>query len=282
MFRSRFISSVLLIAMLAVMVWQQSKNGLYLLVSLLALIAQWEFYVMQEAKGLKVFKKAGVSCGAVFLVISYVGLVLMNREPRNSQALETFTILGVILFILGRQVFEKQQNTAVATVALTLFGFFYVPYLFHFIPKIIFNEPGAGGNGIILALYLVIVTKITDMGAYLWGSWLGRHKMIPNISPKKTWEGFIGGILSSVALSLLLTWLMPEQLSVIVGIHALILGFLLSLVSVVGDLAESVIKRDSQSKDSGAVIPGIGGALDLVDSLLYTGPLFYSYLLLIG
>jgi phosphatidate cytidylyltransferase len=183
---------------------------------------------------------------------------------------------------LSRQVFEKNQSTAVATVALTLFGFFYIPYLFHFIPKIIFDQASASGHGVMLALYLVAVTKVTDMGAYLWGSWLGRNKMITRISPKKTWEGFVGGIVSAVALSFLLTWLMPEQLAVITGIHALVLGLLLSVVSVVGDLAESVIKRDAQSKDSGAMIPGIGGSLDLVDSLLYTGPLFYSYLILIS
>jgi phosphatidate cytidylyltransferase len=282
MFRSRLISSILLIGLLATMVWQEYRNALFVLVSMLGLIAQWEFYVMQEAKGLKVFKKAGLVCGASFFAISYVCLVIIPDDPRNCQALETFTILCAILFVLSRQVFEKQQTTAVATVALTLFGFFYVPYLFHFIPKIIFNEPAQGANGILLALYLVAVTKVTDMGAYLWGSWLGRHKMIPHISPQKTWEGFVGGILTSVGLSVLLTWLLPDQLSVIGGVHAWVLGVLLSLVSVVGDLAESVIKRDSHSKDSGAVIPGIGGALDLVDSLLYTGPLFYSYLLLIG
>ncbi len=282
MFRSRLISSILLIILLSVMVWQEYRSALFVLVSLLGLIAQWEFYVMQEAKGLKVFKKAGLVCGATFFVITYVCLVFLPNEPDNTQALETFSILCAILFILSRQVFEKKQTTAVTTVALTLFGFFYIPYLFHFIPKIIFNEPVPGGDGILLAIYLVAVTKVTDIGAYLWGSCLGRHKMIPTISPKKTWEGFAGGIATAVALSVLLTWLLPEPLAVIGGIHAWILGAMLSLVSVVGDLAESVIKRDSQSKDSGAVIPGIGGALDLVDSLLYTGPLFYSYLLLIS
>jgi len=282
MFRSRLFSSVILIGLLILMVWQEYRTALFVLVSLLGLIAQSEFYAMQEAKGLRVFKKAGLICGAAFFIITYVGLVFLKGDVRNTKALETFIILLSILFILGRQVFEKKQSTALATVALTLFGFFYIPYLFHFIPKIFFNEASSQGNGVMLALYLVAVTKVTDIGAYLWGSWLGRHKMIPLISPKKTWEGLAGGILTALALSLFLTWLMPNALAPIVGIHAVILGVLLSSVSVVGDLAESVIKRDSDSKDSGVVIPGIGGSLDLVDSLLYTGPLFYCYLILIS
>ncbi|NJK92242.1 MAG: phosphatidate cytidylyltransferase [Blastochloris sp.] len=281
MFRSRLISSICLIALLAGMVWQEYRSGLFLMVSILALVAQWEFYIMQEAKGLKVFKKAGLMAGAVFLLTIYLTLLFPPAEPRHTQGVETFAILCGILFILSRQVFEKAQNTAVLTVALTLFGFIYVPYLFISFQNL-FEQATQEGDGIMLALYLVVVTKVTDIGAYLWGSWLGRHKMIPQISPKKTWEGFAGGILTSIGASVGLSLLLPEQLAPITGIHAVILGLVLSLVSVVGDLAESVIKRDSQSKDSGAVIPGIGGSLDLVDSLLYTGPLFYSYLILVA
>ena len=110
MFRSRLFSSVILIGLLILMVWQEYRTALFVLVSLLGLIAQSEFYAMQEAKGLRVFKKAGLICGAAFFIITYVGLVFLKGDVRNTKALETFIILLSILFILGRQVFEKKQT----------------------------------------------------------------------------------------------------------------------------------------------------------------------------
>ena len=187
----------------------------------------------------------------------------------------------MIIAILTRTVFEKPHATPVATAALTLLGFFYVPFLFHFMLKIIFGLGRGHADGVFLALYLLAVTKFTDIGAYVTGSVFGRHKMSPAISPKKTWEGFFGGVGLALAVSLLLVHRFPQQLSDISGWHAAVLGLLLPVVSVVGDLAESVIKRDAQSKNSGDIIPGIGGSLDLIDSLLFTGPLFYSYLLFV-
>ncbi len=128
-------------------------------------------------------------------------------------------------------------------------------------------------------LYLAAVTKFSDCGAYLLGSLIGKHPMIPHVSPKKTWEGFAGALLLPAFASWLLFRLMPEQLSLIFSSErAILLGLCLAIVAVVGDLAESVVKRATGVKDSGHFIPGIGGALDLVDSLLFTGPLLYLYL----
>ena len=134
-------------------------------------------------------------------------------------------------------------------------------------------------TGIFLAAYLISVTKVTDIGAYMVGSRFGRHKMSPSISPKKSWEGFVAGLVSGLGLSILMVSCMPEALVDLRFSHAIILGVLIPLVSVVGDLAESIIKRDADIKDSGGIIPGIGGSLDLIDSLLYTAPLFYFYLI---
>ena len=278
MFRWRLLSTIILISLVVWLACIRYSTGLFILASLLCLVGQWEFYQMQENKGLKVFKKAGVFCGFIFLVVSYIDLIGMNASLRYSDALETLAILAAIIGVLTRTVFEHPRETPVNTVALTLFGFFYVPFLFQFILKIVFGMERVHQDGILLALYLIAITKCTDMGAYATGSLFGRHKMSPHISPKKTWEGFFGGVLIALGVSVLLVHSFPQSLAIISGWHAVVLGLLISVTSVVGDLAESVIKRDAQSKNSGAIIPGIGGSLDLIDSLLFTGPLFYSYL----
>jgi phosphatidate cytidylyltransferase len=106
--------------------------------------------------------------------------------------------------------------------------------------------------------------------------------MSPVISPKKTWEGLAGGVILAVVTSASLPALFPDALGNLGGIHAWILGLGLAGASVIGDLGESVVKRDAQVKDSGHFLPGIGGALDLVDSLLFSLPVFYGYIVLAG
>jgi phosphatidate cytidylyltransferase len=105
--------------------------------------------------------------------------------------------------------------------------------------------------------------------------------MTPHISAKKTWEGFFGALVFALLCSLILFKLMPGHLSALTWTHATILGLLLGFGAIVGDLAESIIKRSTDVKDSGNLLPGIGGALDLLDSLLFTAPLLFFYLRLV-
>ena len=127
-------------------------------------------------------------------------------------------------------------------------------------------------------IWLVAITKFTDMGAYAIGTWLGKHKMIPHVSPGKTWEGFGGALLGAnvAALGGLAIW--GGKLDPITYGHAAALAFILGIVAVFGDLTESVVKRCLGAKDSGKFLPGIGGGLDLIDSLCFTAPVFYAYL----
>src|SRR5437773_963082 len=154
----------------------------------------------------------------------------------------------------------------------------------NFITKIVYLTPRSS-NGLLTGqfyvLYLIAVTKFSDMGAYLTGSAVGRHLMVPQISAKKTWEGFFGALGFALFCSLMLFKLMPGHLPGLTWTHATILGLLLGFAAVVGDLAESIIKRSTDVKDSGNLLPGIGGALDLVDSLLFTAPLLFFYLRLV-
>jgi phosphatidate cytidylyltransferase len=278
MFIPRLISSIGFLILITCLVYFELSSPTFALVSVISMLALWEFYKLQESKGLKVFKKAGLFCAFIFFLIDYFKLV----KPQvfgHLENFEAFAIMLVILGILGRMVFEKERVTPVATISLTLFGFFYVPYLFNYISKVIFLNGDGSMAGIYFAAYLIAVTKVTDIGAYLIGSKFGIHKMSPRISPKKSWEGLVAGLLSGLGVSLLMVWLMPESLGSLQYFHAIMLGILIPLIGVIGDLAESIVKRDADIKDSGGVIPGIGGSLDLIDSLLYTAPLFYFYLI---
>jgi phosphatidate cytidylyltransferase len=177
-----------------------------------------------------------------------------------------------------------REDEPLRTMAYTLFGLLYVLWLFNFMTKILYVVPRAPDGAItgqFYCLYLIAITKFSDMGAYLTGSVIGRHPLIPHISPKKTWEGFFGAMGFALLASLALFKLMPGHLSALNWTHATVLGLLLGFAAVIGDLAESIIKRSTGVKDSGHMLPGIGGALDLIDSLLFTAPLLFFYLRLV-
>jgi phosphatidate cytidylyltransferase len=151
----------------------------------------------------------------------------------------------------------------------------YVPWLLNFIQKINFF-PGVDGHYYLL--YFVLITKFSDTGAYAVGSLIGKHKMIPRISPGKTWEGFGGAIALSTLASVVFVHFLGAKMPGMNGLHAVILGITLSLSAVLGDLIESLFKREAGVKDSGKFFPGIGGILDLLDSLLFNAPIMYLYL----
>lgn len=161
----------------------------------------------------------------------------------------------------------------------TVFGVVYTVIFFGFIARLMyFKSDGQGITGIFLVLFLVMVTKFSDMGAYVVGVLFGKHKMIPHISPAKSWEGFVGAFIGSFSAAAILLALMPEKIAPITWLHGMILAPVLCATAVTGDLAESVLKRCVAIKDSGHALPGIGGILDLTDSLLFTAPVFYFYL----
>jgi phosphatidate cytidylyltransferase len=161
----------------------------------------------------------------------------------------------------------------------TVFGVVYTVIFFGFMARLLyFGADGQGTTGLFLVIYLIMVTKFSDMGAYVLGVMFGKHKMIPHISPAKSWEGLAGAFLFSFAAAALLLWWIPEKLAPLNWLHGLLLAPVLCATAITGDLAESVLKRCTAIKDSGHKFPGIGGILDLTDSLLFTAPVFYFYL----
>ena len=185
------------------------------------------------------------------------------------------------------QLRERVTGTdSLLAVAATVLGFGYIAFLFNFTAHLVFAVPGGldfpgrvSEPGALLLLWLLAVTKFTDMGAYITGSLIGRNKMIPPISPAKTWEGFGGALFFSQLAGCGLFALFPAELAFFGGWkHVVILGFLLAILAVIGDLAESIVKRALGAKDSGRMLPGIGGSLDLIDSVCFTAPALYFYL----
>jgi len=275
-FRWRLVSSLVLWGIMLAVVFWLPPGGLYLFMNIVVAQAVWEFYKICEAKGLPSFKVWGV-IGTVSLIS---GSWFFFASPLFEKLSYDFDIVILIVFALGvfiRQFPQKLNPRGIETMAVTLFGLIYVGWLANFMTRINFANP----NGRYYVMLLVVVTKFTDIGAYLTGSTIGRHKMVPRISPKKTWEGTAGGIAFAVGGAFLCRWVMPVQMAVITNFHAVVIGLLLGTAAVIGDLAESLIKREAGVKDSSNVLPGHGGCLDMIDSLLFTAPLLYVYMRLV-
>jgi phosphatidate cytidylyltransferase len=145
--------------------------------------------------------------------------------------------------------------------------------LSHMGTLLMFAEPLPGEvTGRSLVLFLVFITEMSDVLQYVWGKLFGRHRILPTISPNKTWEGFLGGVLTTAVLSLLVRFLTPFSVLETMGV-----ALLISVVGFFGGAVMSAVKRDLGVKDFGAVIPGHGGVLDRVDSLCYAAPVFFHY-----
>ncbi len=283
-FLFRFASTICLWTVALFIAFSGHEGGFWFLISLFGMIGLLEFYTMLDHKRLPNFKITGMICGAVMLCGSFYYFSRMG--PARSYDFELAVLLGFLLTVFTRQIFARlRDDEPLQTMAYTLFGLLYVIWLFNFMTKLVYITPrSADGHatGQFYCVYLIAVTKFSDMGAYLVGSLIGRHQMIPHISPKKTWEGFCGALLLSTFASVGLIKLMPTELSALNLTDGVILGLLLGFAAVVGDLAESIIKRSTGVKDSGRFLPGIGGALDLIDSILFTAPLLYFYLRLVA
>lgn len=282
-FLVRFVTTIALWTIALVIAFSGYELAFYALICIFGLIALWEFYRMLDHRDLPNFKITGLICGAVMLVGSFYYFAKMG--PAGSYDFEVAVLLFFLLTVFARQMFARlRHDEPLQTMAYTLFGLLYVLWLFNFTTKILYLTPRSGAGvvtGQFYCLYLIAVTKFSDMGAYLTGSAIGRHLMVPQISAKKTWEGFFGALAFALFCSLALFRLMPGHLAMLNWTHATILGLLLGFAAVIGDLAESIIKRSTGVKDSGNLLPGIGGALDLIDSLLFTAPLMFFYLRLV-
>ena len=186
-----------------------------------------------------------------------------------------FIPVYMFLFIPMRMVLKGETEGFIKSagilhwaVMLTVFSVSHIAYL------LALPEKNSLAGGIGLVLYLLFMTQFNDVSQYLWGKLLGKRKIIPKVSPNKTWEGFIGGVFTITLVAGLVAPLLTP-LSIVEGFVA---GLIISLSGFIGDVVISSVKRDLNIKDSGQLIPGHGGILDRMDSLIYTAPLFFHYI----
>jgi phosphatidate cytidylyltransferase len=243
-----------------------------------ALMGLVEFYNLARKRGLACFKVSGVIGGVLLMIGTFLNVTGRLGSHGSPARVNDFETSFLILFVLGlclRQLFSRDNTSGLTAIAVTLLGLMYVPWLLNFLQKINYF-PGVEGKYFLL--YFILLTKFSDMGAYVVGSLIGRHKMVPRISPGKTWEGFAGAVVVSTGASLVFVHFLGRHMAGMNACHAIVLGIILSSTAVIGDLIESLFKRECGAKDSGSVLPGIGGILDLLDSLLFNAPIMYLYL----
>jgi phosphatidate cytidylyltransferase len=249
---------------------------------LLTVTGMMEFYGIVRKLGIYCFSGWGIFGGVLLVASTFFFVSGQIRTPGLPGAVNDFETGFIILFVLGlcvRQFVSHTSTKGILAISTTLLGLMYVPWLLNFLQKITYYSPEVEGKYYLL--YFILVTKLSDCGAYAVGSLIGKHKMIPRVSPGKTWEGFGGAVVVSTGASVVFWLLGGKHLQGMTLIHSVILGVLLSVAAVIGDLIESIFKREAGLKDSGRLFPGIGGILDLLDSLLFNAPLMYLYLRLL-
>jgi phosphatidate cytidylyltransferase len=278
-FARRFLSTAILWTIILAALFSGNRlisDYVFLFIMIfLAASGIWEFYGIAQKRNLVCFKFCGLLGGLLLVIGTFLSLT-----RKWNVSIVDFETGCLILFVLGlcvRQFLSRDNTAGIIAISTTLFGLMYVPWLLSFIQKINYF-PGVGDNGKFFVLYFILVTKLSDTGAYAVGSLIGKHKMIPRISPGKTWEGFGGAIVISTLASVAFAHFLSHKMPGMTLIHAVIIGVILSMTAVIGDLIESLFKREAGVKDSGHLFPGIGGILDLLDSLLFNAPIMYLYM----
>ncbi len=237
----------------------------------LAGIAVWEYVQLAQAKNFHPDSKLMI----VVTVVEVFAFYFAQRHLVFPLLPLMVLFIGVIVFFLAH---FHHSYKALAQVAIELFGIIYIAIPLCFMLGILY--PDADQDGRWWLAYLIVVTKITDVGAYFVGRLWGKKKLAPLLSPKKTVEGAIAGFVCAVLASVFLSWISGRYLADSFDLElmqALWLGALIGVLAQIGDLAESLLKRDAFVKDSNR-LPGLGGIFDMVDSLLLTTPIIYFYL----
>jgi phosphatidate cytidylyltransferase len=267
------------------------RDGLWLLggIIVLILLGQREFYRLIEDKGAHPLASFGLSAGAALALIQYIG------TDYQANLLMTATLLVVLVAQLGK----AKITESLASVSGTFFGVFYVGWLlshtislrafynavkFHYGEDAIASLGIAPECGIFLMIFTLFVVILCDAAAYFGGRRYGKRKLAPAISPGKSVEGaiagVIGGVLGGIVCKGIFELFSPELSTLLSWVAVGVMGLLLSVAAIVGDLIESLLKRDAEVKDTGRLLPGTGGVLDRIDSSLLAFPVMYYSMLL--
>jgi phosphatidate cytidylyltransferase len=286
----RLVTAAIIVPALIYTIW---VGGLLFLAVVMGivLLGLREFYRLIEDKGAQPLVGFGLAAGVAIPVVAYVG------NEYHATILMTATLLAVLVAQVGK----AQITEALASISGTFFGVFYVGWLlshaivlrqFHYVVLAKWGPVAAASiapnAGIFYMFFTLSSVVMCDVGAYFGGRTWGRRKLAPQISPSKTVEGALSGVALGIGSGLIakgvfdLAW--PPLSRDFSWLAALLFGLVLSVVGIVGDLVESLLKRDARVKDTGRLLPGMGGVLDRIDSnlvaipVMYYGLLAYTYL----
>ncbi|HJZ68800.1 MAG TPA: phosphatidate cytidylyltransferase [Blastocatellia bacterium] len=258
----RILTALVALPILFYAVWSSSPYFFVALTFIAVVLALSEFYGLASRLGCKQQPVAGYAA-AVVVIASF-----LFEEP----VLAVAAMIGLAIVALASALANPDEmNKSLVSVSITAFGVIYIALLagclvgVRMIPNLLASK--------LLTMFFAMV-MMTDTGAYYTGRAIGRHKLAPRVSPGKTIEGAIGGFIAAVATGFLCKLIFFREIPVT---HALVLGAAIGVIGQIGDLAESMLKRGSGVKDSGNLLPGHGGMLDRIDSILFCAPLIYYY-----
>ncbi len=253
-----------------------------LLILFLVLVGESEFYRIVEMKGVEPMRITGYILSILLVVVAYFS----NEYYLN------LILTMAILFIFIMQLYRRDVKTAISSISSTIVSIVYVAWLISHgillrnignelvskygivLKKITMLIQKPDYMGLAYVVLVVAVTFLADTAAYFVGKSMGKHKLAPVVSPKKTWEGAIAGVVTAIITAVLTKWIMAIKMDVL---YISILGLLLGIFGILGDLSESLLKRDVNIKDSGTIFPGHGGVLDRLDSLMFNVPITYYF-----
>ena len=261
MLKRRVITALWGLPLLAAVVWFDSPLPWFtIFIAIWGLLAAYEFYRLVGVSGIRSLTVFG---------LLFTLLIIISPHCPSSFAAPLVVTLAAVLPLIWL-VLRQRVEGAFTGWAWMVTGFLYVGWLLSFLVDLRLE---AGRNWVFFALF---ITFGSDTVAYFLGRALGRHRLAPRISPHKSWEGAIGGLLGAALVSLLFTLSTPLHIPLSIG-QGIVLALLVSVLGQIGDLAESLLKRNTGVKESGASIPGHGGFLDRMDSVVFAGITVYLY-----
>ena len=260
----RLFTALILVSGLLLVVKEAPSQVFEVLFGIVICVGVMEAYTLMEQGGFR-------PCRALGLFATLV-IVWVSSSYAPSFRPELPMVAAVILILVRPLFLPREPKEMLACSMSTLFPVFSFSFMLSYIISIRALEGEIGED---LLLFLILCVSISDTGAFYVGTWFGRTRMAPGVSPKKSWEGAAGGLSAAVGGGLLAHVWFYRSLPLT---HAILLGLLLGAMGILGDLAESMLKRPVGAKDSSRLLPGHGGVLDRVDSLIFSAPvLFYYY-----
>ncbi|MEW6535701.1 MAG: phosphatidate cytidylyltransferase [Candidatus Auribacterota bacterium] len=267
----RTISSIFIIAILSYLLVNSQGSlafAVLLFANILVAFGLLDFMYITNRSGSRLLRTYGLITGVVLHTMLFFRYFF--HQPSSELIIQSTALILIGMFLI--QLLRQDVRLSIHGICTTITGIVYIVWLFSYFIRILYL-PEMDGRLILVALLLI--TKAGDIFAYIIGSNFGRHKLMPKISPNKTIEGAIGGIAGSVLASVLIFNFTPVPEAF--ARYAIALGLVLGCFGQLGDLAESMLKRNGQVKDSGEYIPGMGGVLDLLDSILFSAPIMFYF-----